>query len=126
MAAKGPQARILVADDDRSLRSFLKTALTYWGYAVTPCADGASALKRAGSGGFDLLLLDFRMGPPTGFDVLTSLRNRGIQVPVVIMSSHLPEDVRVACARLRNTSVLHKPFSVKILRKTLVRHLGAR
>src|SRR5579862_6182020 len=121
MAAKGRKARILVADDDPSLRSFLKTALAYWGYAVTLCADGASALKRAGSGGFDLLLLDFRMGPPTGFDVLKSLRNRGMQVPVVIMSSHLPEDIRVACSGLRNTSVLHKPFSVRILRKILIR-----
>ncbi|HVR85828.1 MAG TPA: response regulator [Planctomycetota bacterium] len=126
MAAKDPRARILVADDDGSLRGFLKTALGHLGYAVTLCRNGATALQRSRSGGYDLLLLDFRMGSPTGFEVLRSLRSRGIEVPVVIMSSDLPEETLAACAGIPNVSLLHKPFSLNVLRKTLLRHLPHR
>jgi two-component system OmpR family response regulator len=123
---KAPKGRILVADDDPSLRHLLKTALEHLGYAVKLCNQGSSALKVAVSGSFDLLLLDYEMGFVTGFDVLKTLRSHHLQVPVILMSSHLPEAVRKACTRIPNTSVLHKPFSLLALRRKVARHLARR
>jgi DNA-binding response OmpR family regulator len=108
--------RILVGDDDVSVLSFLEKALAHDGFEALVCQDGAQVLQRAEPGAFSLLLLDYRIGRPDGVEVVKTLRERGMSTPIVLMSSHFPEDVARQCSRMPGLTLLEKPFSLKELR----------
>jgi DNA-binding response OmpR family regulator len=108
--------RILVGDDDVSVLSFLEKALAHDGFESLVCQDGAQVLQRAEPGAFSLLLLDYRIGKPDGVEVVKTLRERGMSTPIVLMSSHFPEDVARQCSRMPGVTLLEKPFSLKELR----------
>ena len=67
--APSPRTRILLAEDDDSLRAFLSRALERAGYEVTACADGDEALEALGCARFDLLLTDIVMPGADGIEV---------------------------------------------------------
>jgi CheY-like chemotaxis protein len=115
--------RILVVDDDPAVLRLLETALTHFGHLPSLCPDGATALEKAVPGAYDLLLLDYRMGSPDGLEVLKRLRQRGLETPVILMSSHFPEDVADRCADDRRTTLLLKPFHLRSLREEIERLL---
>ena len=108
--------RILVGDDDISVLSFLEKALAHDGFESLVCQDGAQVLQRAEPGAFALLLLDYRIGKPDGVEVVKTLRERGMSTPIILMSSHFPEDVARQCSRMAGVTLLEKPFSLKELR----------
>ena len=108
--------RILVGDDDISVLGFLQKALAHDGFESLVCQDGAQVLQRAEPGAFSLLLLDYRIGKPDGVEIVKTLRERGLTVPVVLMSSHFPEDVARQCSGMPGVTLLEKPFSLKELR----------
>ena len=69
---------MLVVDDESDLRRALADAFTSDGHRVTPVADGRSAIDRASTDRFDVVLLDVALGPgPDGFEVCRTLRRRG-------------------------------------------------
>lgn len=78
--------RILLVDDERSLREGLKAVLTGEGFSVKTARDGEEALKVFDSG-FDLVLLDVMMPKMNGFLVCEELRRRDPQVPVIFLSA---------------------------------------
>ena len=108
--------RILVGDDDVSVLSFLQKALAHDGFESLVCQDGAQVLQRAEPGAFALLLLDYRIGKPDGVEVVKTLRERGMSTPIILMSSHFPEDVERQCSGMPGVTLLEKPFSLKELR----------
>lgn len=113
--------RILVGDDDVSVLRFLEKALAHYGFESLVCEDGAQVLQRAEPGAFSLLLLDYRIGKPDGVEIVKTLRERGLPTPVILMSSHFPEDVELQCSRMAGVSLLEKPFSLGELQK-VIRH----
>ena len=84
--------KILVIDDDPLIRLAAETWLKAAGYQVAACADGASALRLAGTEAPDAVLLDLQLGDEDGFAVAAALARifAGRAAPVIFMSASEP------------------------------------
>jgi len=80
-------SRILIAEDEPRLSSFLEKGLRAAGYATTVCDDGVKAAALARDGDFDLLILDIGLPGQDGFAVLRAVRGRGERMPVLILTA---------------------------------------
>ncbi len=80
-------SRILIAEDEPRLSSFLEKGLRAAGYATTVCDDGVKAAALARDSEFDLLILDIGLPGQDGFTVLRALRARGERLPVLILTA---------------------------------------
>jgi two-component system, OmpR family, copper resistance phosphate regulon response regulator CusR len=80
-------SRILIAEDDYRIASFIERGLKSSGYTATVVRDGRDALAHARSGRFDLLILDLGLPGQDGLDVLHMLRGEGTRIPVVILTA---------------------------------------
>ena len=123
MVAEKDKPRILVADDDPILRRFLEVAIQQQGFLVRVCENGTQALEQAEAGSFSLLVIDYRLGTPNGFQVLQKLRKQGVTTPAILISSHFPDEVAVESGSLEAVSLLQKPFSLTALRTAIERSL---
>jgi two-component system, OmpR family, copper resistance phosphate regulon response regulator CusR len=79
--------RILVAEDEERITSFLEKGLRANGFTTQVVADGGSALEMALYGQFDLLILDLGLPGKDGYEVLAELRERNKQLPVLILTA---------------------------------------
>lgn len=79
--------RVLVVDDEKAIANALKLKLEGSGLDVVTASDGAEALKVLGEEKFSLMLLDLMMPGTDGFEVLESLKKKGVNVPVIVMSN---------------------------------------
>jgi len=84
----GGGPRILVADDEASIREILERFLTEWGYEVELACDGEEALLAILHRHPDLILMDVYMPKRTGLDVLLKMRAEGIETPVIVISGY--------------------------------------
>ena len=105
-------SRILIAEDERNLVSFLEKALRANGYTTTTVSDGPSAVALARDEDFELLILDLGLPILDGTEVLKTLRAQGRRLPVIILSAR--DDVRdkVAGLQLGADDYLTKPFEL--------------
>ncbi|HLM00142.1 MAG TPA: response regulator [Pyrinomonadaceae bacterium] len=87
-ASNPPAAKILLADDDASMRRFLEIVLARLNYDVTTAEDGLAAMQAALSGDFDLVVADAVMPHLTGYDLCRMLKQnpKYKNVPLVILS----------------------------------------
>jgi len=104
--------RILIAEDERNLVSFLEKALRAAGYTTTTVADGPAAVALARDEDFELLILDLGLPILDGTEVLRTLRSQGRRLPVIILSAR--DDVRdkVTGLQLGADDYLTKPFEL--------------
>jgi DNA-binding response OmpR family regulator len=79
-------SRILLADDDVELGEMLSQYLGAEGFAVDTAHDGETALAKARSGNYDLVVLDVMMPRLSGFDVLRELRTKSL-MPVLMLTA---------------------------------------
>lgn len=103
--------RILVVEDDRTLRQALSFNLTREGYDVTTAADGEAALDAARNQRPDLMLLDVMLPGMSGLEVLRVLRGEGFDTPVIIVSAKGEEIDRVVGLKVGADDYVTKPFS---------------
>ncbi len=103
-------ARILVVDDETSIRTLLRRLLTSEGYVVDEAADGSAALEKTLASAPDLLLLDIMMPGQDGLDVLADLRQTS-DVPVILLTAKGDEAHRVLGFRFGADDYVVKPFS---------------
>ena len=103
--------RILVVEDDRTLRTTLAFNLTREGYEVQTAVDGEQALGIARGGNLDLILLDVMLPGMSGVEVLRVLRREGIATPVIILSAKGDEIDRVVGLQVGADDYVAKPFS---------------
>lgn len=80
-------ARILIAEDEARIASFVNKGLSANGFSVTVVGDGLSAYDYACTGDFDLMILDIGLPGLDGFGVLRKLRDTGNQIPVIILTA---------------------------------------
>ena len=118
--------RVLVADDDPQIASLLREALTADGHFVTVTRDGGEALRTFETARFSLLVVDYQMPVKSGVQVIQELRARGVAVPALLVSSHVPEEVRTALETDDRVAVLDKPFSLAELRGAVEKLIKAR
>jgi DNA-binding response OmpR family regulator len=103
--------RILVVEDDRTLRTTLAFNLTREGYEVQTAVDGEQALGTARGGNLDLILLDIMLPGMSGVEVLRVLRRERIATPVIILSAKGDEIDRVVGLQVGADDYVAKPFS---------------
>ena len=100
---------ILVADDDRILRTFLRTLLRKHKYSVDTAADGQAALRMAKKKKYDLLLLDMWMPRINGFEVLAMLRQQPAPPRVVVITSDQTPQTMLRTVREQAYRYVTKP-----------------
>jgi two-component system alkaline phosphatase synthesis response regulator PhoP len=103
--------RILVVEDDRTLRQVLTFNLTREGFEVTSAPDGEAALVAARGQRLDLILLDLMLPAMSGLEVLRVLRREGVSTPVIILSAKGDEIDRVVGLKVGADDYVTKPFS---------------
>jgi len=103
--------RILVADDDADLLEVVVESLTDAGAKVSSAKSGAELLKRLGEdASFDLIIADVLMPWMTGLQVASSVRDAGLEVPVILMTGATDASLNQRVDMLDNTVLLRKPF----------------
>jgi CheY-like chemotaxis protein len=117
------QARILVADDDRTTRFAICSMLKKAGYEVTTAKNGAEALRKIQEGSFALAFLDIWMPELTGLEVLTRVRADPNCPKIVIMTSDSTPGSVLGAVREQAYEYLSKPFPPKRAVEVAVRAL---
>jgi len=120
--------RLLIAEDDESLRALLVRYFTSLGHGVEACADGATAVGRLATGQYDVVITDVLMPGTNGLDVMRAAKAADRFVEVVFLTG-VP-DLTTAIKALREGDAFDyilKPFpNVEILRATIERALERR
>ena len=80
-------SRILIAEDETRIASFVQKGLGAAGFAVSVATDGPAALADARSGQFDLMILDIGLPGRDGFDILQALRSEGNPIAVIVLTA---------------------------------------
>lgn len=118
---KTPATRVLLADDDESLRRVQEYQLTKAGFVVTTCADGKVALDEFRENLHDLVVTDIRMPGLDGLELLERLRAISPETPVIVMTGHGTVDTAVQAMKDGAFDFLTKPFPTDKLHLTLER-----
>jgi DNA-binding response OmpR family regulator len=103
--------RILIIEDETKVANALRAGLEAERYEVTIAATGEEGFFLASQGSFDLLLLDLMLPRRGGIDVLATLRKRGIQTPVFILTAKDAVEDRVVGLDQGADDYLTKPFA---------------
>ena len=106
-----PRANILVVDDEPSILSTLKTALSLEGFAVDVAGSAAVARQRLGQRSYDVLLLDVSLPDGDGVQLLEEQRSAGNEAQAIMMSGHATIDAAVRATKLGALDFLEKPLS---------------
>jgi len=115
-------ANVLVVDDEAKVRTYLRRVLTNLGHEVSEAPDGAEALRLLDASAFDLVITDAYMAEMDGMELLARIQQRGLSVPVVMMSGggHMARgDVLTMGASSGAVATLEKPFTPEQLRLTI-------
>jgi two-component system KDP operon response regulator KdpE len=110
--------RILVVDDEKSIRSFLKTSLSAYGYGVFEATKGKEALTESVSVHPDAIILDLGLPDMDGREVIAKIRKR-TKTPIIILSVRDDPLEKIAALDAGADDYLTKPFSVGELRARL-------
>ncbi len=103
--------KILIVDDQRNMRTTLAMMLRGVGYEVDEAADGEQGAERGGTGAFDLVLTDLRMGQKDGIDVLRAIKERQPMTEVIVMTAYGTIESAVEAMRLGAFDYIQKPFT---------------
>ena len=126
-AAEGSSpTRILVVDDEPSMREMLRIVLRRDGYDVVLAENGKAAIERLQSQPFDLLLSDIRMPDLSGVEVLRAAKEINRDLVAFMMTAFASTDTAVEAMRLGAVDYFIKPFSMDELRLKVRQHLEAR
>jgi DNA-binding response OmpR family regulator len=107
--------RVLVIEDDRTVGQFVQRGLEEAGMHVELVGDGPQGLVRASAGEFDLLVLDLRLPGLPGLEVLRTLRDRGVAVPVLVLTAQDAVESKVQALRIGADDYVTKPFAFEEL-----------
>ena len=118
--------RILVVDDEPSMREMLRIVLRRDGYDVVLAQNGTDGLERLRTEPFDLLLSDIRMPDVNGVEVLRAAKQINQEILAFMMTAFASTDTAVEAMRLGALDYFTKPFSMDELRLKIRQHLEAR
>jgi DNA-binding response OmpR family regulator len=107
--------RILIVEDNQKLADYIKKALEQKSYSVDCVYDGESGEKRAVFGEYDLLILDIMLPKKDGIEVCKSLREKNINLPIIMLTAKGELDDRVEGLDGGADDYLVKPFELQEL-----------
>ncbi|KFC73149.1 Response regulator receiver [Bosea sp. LC85] len=116
-------SRILVVDDEESLRALVARGLTLDGHVCMMAGDGAEALEilMAEKGRFDLLLTDIRMPLMDGIALALAAKQEFPDLPIMLMTGYAEQRERAKSLEAIVSEVMTKPFTIAELRATVMR-----
>lgn len=106
--------RMLIVDDETSIREFIRKYAEYEGYLVMEAQDGAQAVERCRQMAFDLVVMDLLMPETDGFEAIRAIRTFS-SVPIIVCSALTEEHDRLRCFSLGADDFVPKPFSPREL-----------
>jgi two-component system response regulator PilR (NtrC family) len=110
------QARLLVVDDERSMRELLSIVLRREGYDVTLAENGRAAIEHLERARFDLLISDIKMPDMSGVDVLRAAKRIDQDILGIMITAFASADTAIEAMRLGAHDYLSKPFDVDELK----------
>jgi len=117
------QDKILVADDDKNMRFFVRELLEKEQYSVVEACDGQQAIEQYLSHDIDLVILDYRMPLLDGIEALTQLKMNDPDVLVLMVTAHDTKDLALEAIRKGAYDYFTKPFDVDEIRIIIRRSL---
>jgi DNA-binding response OmpR family regulator len=108
-------ARILIIDDDETLRDVLSLALEDAGYEVLSASDGESGMKKALQGDVDLIVSDVNMPGTDGFTLCRMLRRKRVTLPIVLLTARDGDVDEALGLDLGADDYIVKPFHTRVL-----------
>jgi len=109
------QSKVLIVDDERSIRLSLRTILSELGYVIVEAARGEEALSLARAAQFDVVLLDINMPGMGGIEVCRVMRRNSPRLPIVMLSVQGNEDRKVEALDAGADDYVTKPFQLREL-----------
>lgn len=107
--------KILVVEDDKTVGQYVKRGLEEQQYIADWVGDGSEALRVASTAPYDLVVLDLRLPGMTGLEVLRTLRDRGLAMPILVLTAQDSVDFKVDALRAGADDYVTKPFSFEEL-----------
>ena len=124
-AARSGRHRVLVVDDEASIRELLSKTLALAEYDVDTAADATSALDRVRSGSYDLLIADLKMPGMDGLTLIRQAKRIKQDLPVIIITGFSTESSAIEAVNLGVAGYLTKPFRVPQVLAAAAKALGA-
>ena len=109
--------RVLIVDDDATVRFVLINTLKHQGYIINSASNGSEALKELEQKSYDLLLLDLHMSPVDGMEVLSQIRAKDPYLSVIILTAYSSVESAVEALRLGAFDYLFKPATPDTIRQ---------
>ncbi|HEX7624400.1 MAG TPA: response regulator [Anaeromyxobacteraceae bacterium] len=118
--------KVLIADDDQTIRALLTDMLVDLGHVVVAAVNGAEAVELAAREQPDAVILDFLMPKLSGIDALKAMRERGLGMPAVLLTAISDSSIREMEGFEAPDAILEKPFKRRTIEKALSRatHTG--
>jgi excisionase family DNA binding protein len=123
-AAGAARPRVLVVDDEASIRDLLAKTLALAEYDVDVAADGRSALERMRMYPYDLLIADLKMPGMDGLTVIREAKRYKADLPVIIITGFSTESSAIEAVNLGVAGYLTKPFRVPQVLAAAAKALG--
>jgi CheY-like chemotaxis protein/anti-sigma regulatory factor (Ser/Thr protein kinase) len=120
----GDPLKLMVVDDDPNQRRLLIDTLTPLGFDIVAVANGAACLKMLEQCSPKLFMLDISMPDMSGWELATELRERGVNVPLVMISAEADEGFGLDTEKPLHNDYLVKPINIRSLLSTLAYHLN--
>ncbi len=116
--------RVLVVDDESSIRDLLAKTLALADYEVETAPDGRTAIDQLRAGGYDLLIVDLKMPGVDGLTVIREARKFNANLPVIIITGFSSESTAIEALNLGVSGYLTKPFRVPEVLKAALKAVG--
>lgn len=118
------RSRVLVVDDESSIRELLQKTLALAEYEVDTAPDGRAALERLRLGNYDLLIADLKMPGMDGLTLIREAKRLKADLPVIIITGFSTESSAIEAVNLGVAGYLTKPFRVPQVLAAAARALG--
>jgi excisionase family DNA binding protein len=122
--AREGRSRVLVVDDESSIRELLAKTLALAEYDVDTAPDGRAALERLRLGNYDLLIADLKMPGMDGLTLIREAKRLKADIPVIIITGFSTESSAIEAVNLGVAGYLTKPFRVPQVLAAAARALG--
>ena len=116
-------AKVLIIEDEPNMVLGLKDSCEYEGYEVCVARDGKEGLEKASTEKPDIILLDVMLPVMSGIDVCRTLRARGIETPILMLTARSQEIDKVVGLEVGADDYVTKPFSIRELLARIRAHL---
>ena len=115
---------LLVVNDEANFIALLERILSREGYQVTAVHGSDQALYHLDHESFDLAILDIKMYPMNGIELLAELKRRSPSTPVIMVSGDLTDEIRNECIKLGASHYLRKPIHMSELKAIVWQLVG--